>query len=135
MEFGSPGNSPMSTKTAEAVPGSRETVNVALSTLPLGMVIWLEPPSMTPFTMVIGSTISKSAPVCDRALNRPSPANSSEIIVVSGRRFRDSESLSSEDSPAKIPSGSVARSLSKRLSSSSEDSPAKIPSGSVARAL
>ena len=135
MELGISGNSPTSTKTAEAGPGLRDTVNVALYTLPRGILTWLEPPSMTPWTTLIGNTISKRAPMSARARNRPSPANSSEIIVVSWRQLSDRKSLCSEGSSEKTPSGSTVRRLVDNQSDCREGSPEKIPSGSAVRWL
>ena len=127
MELGISGNSPISTNTADVGSGSRETVNMALYTLPLGILMWLEPPSRTPLTTLIGNTISKRAPVSARALNRPSPANSSEIIVVSWFQLSDRESLCSEGNPEKIPSGSAVRRLVDNPSDFQRGQPGKDP--------
>ena len=107
----------MFTETASVVPGVRVTVKVSLSTLPIGIVTLVAPPFILPFVTVIGTTISNGAPVGATALNPSTPTFSNDTGRGNGSTvFPPRESVVSEVSPSKMPSGRLLKSLLFRLS-------------------
>ena len=104
----------ISTVTAWIVLGVRVSVSVLLSTLPFGMMIAVAPSTEVPLATLIGSIISKGAPLGTTALNRFVPTFSSATTngnceAASG--FQRRSNCWSSVKPSKIPAGSEVRLL------------------------
>ena len=118
------------------MPSVRVTVRVSLSTLPMGMLILVAPPSMLPFVILNGSTISKGAPVSATALNCSTATFFSETVRgIGSTALPLRKRYSSAVRPLKIPSGRLLKSLSNSSSLPSEVSPLKTPEGRLLKLL